>query len=364
MKIINIVGARPNFMKIAPIIKQMNKRSSIEHILVHTGQHYDTKMSDVFFQELEIPSPDIHLNIGSDTHAKQVAKIMTAFEDVCDDFQPDAILVVGDVNSTMACTLVAAKKGIKVIHVEAGIRSGDRTMPEEINRLVTDSVTDYLLPPSQDAVDNLLREGHSRDSIRLVGNVMIDNLLKLKEQIAASKILEQIGVEPQAYIALTLHRPSNVDVKEKLTGIVRSLNKLADSIKVVFPVHPRTTKMISSFGLDGLMEHKNIIKVEPLGYFDFGKLVANAKFVLTDSGGIQEETTVYGIPCITLRENTERPITVDVGTNELCPSNEEDILEMANKIMAGQWKKGSIPQYWDGETAERIVSFILEKFPN
>ncbi len=363
IKIINIVGTRPNFMKIAPIMQFMKSSKRIEPILLHTGQHYDVQMSDTFFNELKIPRPDISLDIGSDTHARQVARIMEKFDKVCDDIQPDAILVVGDVNSTMACSLVAAKKGIKIIHVEAGIRSGDRSMPEEINRLVTDSIADYLLPPSQDAVENLLAEGHSSDSIQMVGNIMIDTLLMHQSQINASAVHKTLGIKGKEYVALTLHRPSNVDDPVTFERILDALQIIQTKIRIVFPIHPRTRKMLKDLNLESRINNMpGLILCDPLGYFDFGKLVSGAKFVLTDSGGIQEETTVYGIPCITLRENTERPITITMGTNEIAGSDTQKIIDYALQILEGKWKKGSIPQLWDGKTAERIVSFIESKF--
>lgn len=359
IKIINIVGTRPNFMKIAPIMQFMKASKRIEPVLLHTGQHYDVQMSDTFFDELKIPRPDISLEIGSDTHAKQVARIMEKFDEVCDEMQPDAILVVGDVNSTMACSLVAAKKGIKIIHVEAGIRSGDRTMPEEINRLVTDSIADYLLPPSQDAVDNLLTEGHSAGSIHLVGNIMIDTLLMHQVEINASPILNTLGLKEKEYVALTLHRPSNVDDPVVFKRILEALRIIQTRIRIVFPIHPRTRKMIKDLDLGSMVDAMpGLVLCDPLGYFDFGRLVSGSKFVLTDSGGIQEETTVYGIPCITIRENTERPITITQGTNELAGSNTGKIVDYAFQILDGKWKKGSIPQLWDGKTAERIVAFL------
>ena len=359
MKIINIVGTRPNFMKIAPIMEAMKKSEIIEPILLHTGQHYDYKMSETFFNELNIPKPDIYLEIGSDTHAKQVAKIMDKFDEVCDEIKPDAVLVVGDVNSTMACTLVASKKDIKTIHVEAGIRSNDKTMPEEINRMVTDSISDFLLPPSSDAVENLKNEGKQENQIKLVGNIMIDTLMKFQSEIDQSKILEELSVSEKEYVSLTLHRPSNVDDKETFLRILSAIEHIQKSVKIVFPIHPRTRKMISQFGLDEYVKKmNNLILCEPLGYFDFGKLIKNSKFVLTDSGGIQEETTVYGIPCITLRENTERPVTIWEGSNELAGSDTEKIKSCADQILSGEWKNGKIPDLWDGNTAGRIVEYL------
>lgn len=362
MKIISVVGTRPNFMKIAPIIRAFNKNKFIENILLHTGQHYDEKMSSIFFDELEIPKPDIELNIGSDTQTKQVAKIMMKFEEVCDEVKPQAILVVGDVNSTMACALVAAKKGIKVFHIEAGIRSGDKEMPEEINRLVTDSISDYLLPPSSDAVDNLLNEGHAKEKIGLVGNIMIDTLKYSQEKISKSDVLTKYKLTQNEYAVLTMHRPSNVDNKKVLTDLIDAFEYTQNKIKIISPVHPRTKKMLKEFDLyERVLNLPNFIITESLGYLDFGKLVSNARFVITDSGGLQEETTVYQIPCITIRENTERPVTIWEGTNELAGTDKDKIKGFVDKILDNKWKKGSIPELWDGNTAERIVDFITEK---
>ncbi|NCC73292.1 MAG: UDP-N-acetylglucosamine 2-epimerase (non-hydrolyzing) [Sphingobacteriia bacterium] len=359
MKIINIVGARPNFIKIAPIMRAMAHDSCFQPLLLHTGQHYDFNMSESFFKELEIPEPDINLGIGSLSHAKQVAAIMDKFEDICEEIKPNAILVVGDVNSTMACTLVASKKGIKTVHVEAGIRSFDRTMPEEINRLVTDMLADLLLPPSPDAIENLLHEGHSLDKIEMVGNVMIDSLLFHQQKIQQSNILNTLLLTKGNYATLTLHRPSNVDSAEAFKNIIRALKFIQNKITIVFPIHPRTKNMISNLGLnDEIAAMKNLKMIEPLGYFDFNKLVSDSQFVLTDSGGIQEETTVQQIPCITLRENTERPITITEGTNELAGSDTEKIIELTEMILSGNWKKGRIPEMWDGKTAERIINFL------
>ncbi len=359
MKIINIVGARPNFIKIAPIMRQMRKSSVIEPILLHTGQHYDIEMSKRFFQELDIPSPDISLEVGSDSHAKQVARIMERFDVVCDSQKPDAILVVGDVNSTMACSLVAAKKSIKIIHVEAGIRSFDREMPEEINRMVTDAITDLLLPPSRDAVDNLLKEGHPAGKIHLVGNIMIDTLMNSRPQIMKSGIFHQLGIEERNYALVTLHRPSNVDNISDFKRILLALAKIEERLPIVFPVHPRTRKILDDPQLQVITGNMpRLILCDPLGYFDFGRLVAGCRMVITDSGGIQEESTVYGIPCITIRENTERPITIWEGTNELAGTDTLKIINFANQILDGKWKTGKIPELWDGHTAERIISCI------
>lgn len=348
-------------MKIAPIMHAMRKSSKLEPILVHTGQHYDVKMSDTFFDELNIPRPDISLEVGSDTHARQVAKIMERFEPVCDEQKPQAILVVGDVNSTMACSIVAAKKEIKIIHVEAGIRSRDRSMPEEINRMVTDAITDILMPPSRDAVGNLLAEGHAPEKIHLVGNIMIDTLLESRDLINKSEILKTLNLQAGNFVSLTLHRPSNVDNMDNFRKILAALETIQQELPIVFPIHPRTRKMIQEFGLeDYVVSMKNLILTDPLGYFDFGKLISASRFVLTDSGGIQEETTVYGIPCITLRENTERPVTVWEGTNELAGCDTETIIALARQILDGNWKKGRIPELWDGAAAGRIIRILEE----
>jgi UDP-N-acetylglucosamine 2-epimerase (non-hydrolysing) len=361
VKILVIAGARPNFMKIAPIMNAMKASDRLNPILVHTGQHYDVQMSSMFFEELQIPLPDISLEVGSDTQARQVARIMERFEPVCVEQKPQAILVVGDVNSTMACSIVAAKMNIRVIHVEAGIRSRDRSMPEEINRMVTDAIADILLPPSRDAVENLLAEGHSANKIHLVGNIMIDTLLNSRAKIDQSDILEKLDIEQAGFVSLTLHRPSNVDNEENFRKILSALEVIQREIPIVFPIHPRTRKMIAELNLgDYISGMHNLILSEPMGYFDFGKLISASRFVLTDSGGIQEETTVYGIPCITLRENTERPVTKWEGTNELAGCDTQKIIAFARKIMDGQWKKGKVPELWDGHTAERIIS-VLEK---
>jgi len=359
VKIINIVGARPNFMKIAPIMDAMAESNIIDPVLLHTGQHYDEKMSDMFFRELGIPKPDIYLGVGSLSHAKQVARIMELFDDICISEKPDGVLVVGDVNSTMACSLVAAKQGIKVIHVEAGLRSYDRTMPEEINRLVTDSIADLLLTPSIDASENLLREGVSPEKIEMVGNVMIDTLFKFMPKFEKSAILEQMNLEPKTYVLVTMHRPSNVDEKENLQKILNVFEEIGKKAKVVFPVHPRTLKNIKHFGLeDRISKMKSLILCEPLGYLDFQKLMSNAGLVITDSGGVQEETTALGIPCITVRENTERPITISVGSNELTGNNYEKITSLAKDALAGKWKKCEVPKLWDGKAAKRIVKIL------
>lgn len=362
-KILNIVGARPNFMKIAPLMSAMKKSNFIEPVLIHTGQHYDEKMSKLFFDELEIPKPEVNLEVGSDSQAKQVAKIMERFDDICDSYKPDAILVVGDVNSTMACSIVAAKLGIKVIHMEAGLRSYDRRMPEEINRLVTDALADLLLTPSDDGTENLLKEGIANEKIHLVGNIMIDTLLHFLPKAEKSNVLDNFNIERNNYVAVTLHRPSTVDDKENLSSVIGTLGKIQKDIKIVFPIHPRTRKNIEIFGLDKLIaESPNLILTEPLGYLDFQKLMSSSKFVITDSGGVQEETTALKIPCITVRENTERPVTIWEGSNELVGFDMDKLLYFANLAIEGKWKKSQIPKYWDGKTAERVVNVIENYF--
>jgi UDP-N-acetylglucosamine 2-epimerase (non-hydrolysing) len=362
IRIVNIVGARPNFVKIAPIMHAMLQSEKIEPILLHTGQHYDYEMSESFFKELSIPEPDVYLEVGANTHAKQVGTIMEKFDDFLDTTHIDMVLVVGDVNSTMACTIVAAKRGIKVIHVEAGIRSWDRTMPEEINRMVTDSIADILMPPSTDAVQNLIKEGHPYESIHMVGNIMIDTLIAQQDSIQKSKILDKLNIERKQYALITLHRPSNVDQISDLSQIIDAIEEIQKKIKVVFPIHPRTKKMLEKFNLTSKIESfDKLILTNPLGYHDFGKLVRESRFVMTDSEGIQEETTVYQIPCITLRANTERPITITQGTSELAASQKDVIIKFAQQILNGDWKKGSIPELWDGKTAGRIVE-TLENF--
>ncbi len=365
MKIINIVGARPNFMKIAPLMAEYKKHPRIEPILVHTGQHYDEKMSDLFFRQLGIPEPDINLGVGSASHAFQTAEIMKAFEPICLEYKPDAVLVVGDVNSTIACGLTAVKLGIKLIHVEAGLRSGDRTMPEEINRILTDSISDMLFCTEKSGVDNLLAEGVLEERIHLVGHVMIDTLLNNIEKAEQSsnileKLEEDFGVDLRDYAVLTIHRPSNVDSEAVLGRITDALEAVAEDMPIVFPVHPRTRKNLSkSSAGERLEKNRNICMAEPLGYLDFLKLVSSSKIVFTDSGGIQEETTVLKVPCVTLRENTERPVTAEIGSNQIAGTNTESILSAYRKIKEGTEKNYRIPPLWDGKAAERITRIIL-----
>ena len=364
MKILNVVGARPNFMKIAPIIEAMNRHPDrIKHHLVHTGQHYDEKMSKVFFEELGMPRPDMDLEVGSGSHAEQTARIMVEFEKVCIRERPDLVIVVGDVNSTMACTITAKKLGIRAAHVEAGLRSRDMSMPEEINRLCTDVICDYLFTTDRIAGSNLIGEGVAAEKIFFVGNVMIDTLLKHKEMAGKMSLRQDLGLEPGTYATLTLHRPSNVDDGPTLLGILEALSEIAGQTPIIFPIHPRTRKMVEQFGLNRFFSSgrkvEGIWLTEPLGYLEFLHLNMGAKMVLTDSGGLQEETTVLGIPCITLRHNTERPVTCDEGTNVIVGNSKSKILEAAKKVMNGERRRGKIPEKWDGKAAERIVDILL-----
>lgn len=362
IKVLNIVGARPNFMKIAPIVREMRRRSDeFQPLIVHTGQHYDEAMSDSFFRDLGIPAPDFHLEVGSHSHAVQTAKIMTAFEPIVLQEKPDWVLVVGDVNSTIACALVCSKLGVRVAHVEAGLRSRDRTMPEEINRILTDAISDLLLTTSQDADENLKQEGVAEDKIKFVGNVMIDSLFYNLEKSRNSKARENLDLINKDYAVLTLHRPSNVDEKEVFSGLLDALCEISEKIPIIFPVHPRTRGNIEKFGFAERVENSNIKLIEPLGYLDFMNLYSGAKLVLTDSGGLQEETTALGIPCLTLRENTERPITIELGTNKLVGTNPEKIKQSAFEILeTSEQKVAKIPPLWDGHAAERICDALLE----
>ncbi|QDS96951.1 non-hydrolyzing UDP-N-acetylglucosamine 2-epimerase [Adhaeretor mobilis] len=361
MKIICIAGARPNFMKIAPIMEAFHSHSGIEPLLVHTGQHYDEKMSNLFFRELGIPEPDINLEVGSGSHAVQTAEIMRAFEPVCIEHAPNYVLVVGDVNSTIACGLVAVKLGIKLIHVEAGLRSGDRRMPEEINRLLTDSISDLLFCTERSGVENLRREGVAAERVHLVGNVMIDTLLKNREKAERSTILADMGLEAGGYATMTLHRPSNVDNPKRLSNILDAIDHIQRDLPIVFPIHPRTRKNVSAFSFeDRVKSMKNLHVVEPIGYLDFLKLNASAKLVLTDSGGLQEETTILKVPCITIRENTERPVTCDIGSNQLVGTSTDAILGAYERIASNQFDQAGIPGLWDGKAASRIASILID----
>jgi len=362
LKIIVVAGARPNFMKVGPLMRQIERRDPsapprIEAVLVHTGQHYDQNMSEVFFRELGIRPPDVNLGVGSGSHAVQTAGILTGFEAVCERERPDWVVVVGDVNSTLACTLVCAKMGIRVAHVEAGLRSYDRTMPEEINRLVTDALADLLLTPSEDANANLLREGAAPERIRLVGNIMIDSLVDNLPRARACGILGELGIEPGRFVYVTLHRPSNVDDRTRLAKLMAGLAGIAGRLPVAFPVHPRTLKMLKEFGLmpgpDG-----GLILREPLGYHASLALTENARVVLTDSGGLQEEATFFRTPCLTLRPNTERPVTITMGSNRLTTLSR--FVEDIEAALAGPERLGRVPPLWDGHTAERSLAALVE----
>lgn len=358
MKIINVVGARPNFMKIAPIIEEMRKfPGSISPILVHTGQHYDDNMSKQFFKDLELPEPDVFLGVGPGTHAQQTAKIMVEFEKILVKEKPDLTLVVGDVNSTLACALASVKLNIPVAHVEAGLRSFDRSMPEEINRLMTDAISDYLFITEKEAEVNLLKEGKPKDKIFFVGNVMIDTLLKNKAKGDSSGILSELHLDSKKYALLTLHRPENVDNEDKLRQLIDILNEVKKHIAVVFPVHPRTRGKLDNLGLSA----NNGLKLTgPLGYLDFIKLMSEAKCVLTDSGGIQEETTILRVPCLTLRRNTERPVTITQGSNMLLGTDREKILKEVMNVLSGKSANSGIPELWDGQAAVRIVRILIK----
>ncbi|OJT17865.1 UDP-N-acetylglucosamine 2-epimerase [Archangium sp. Cb G35] len=360
-KVLHIVGARPNFMKVAPIHRAISERGALEQKLVHTGQHYDVKMSDVFFTDLGMPAPDIHLGVGSGSHAEQTAKVMLELEKVFASEKPGLVSVVGDVNSTLAASLVAVKMGIPIAHVEAGLRSFDPAMPEEINRVLTDRISDLLLTPSADADANLIREGLEPERIRLVGNVMIDSLLAAREKALRLSTLKDLGLHPRGYAVCTLHRASNVDDAQVLTGLLSALGHVASRLPVVFPVHPRTRKRIAELGLDAsLARTPGLRLVEPMGYLEFLALTSQARLVFTDSGGLQEETTVLGIPCLTVRENTERPITVDIGTNLVVGTDPARIRQAADRILDGHEKKGRVPDLWDGRTGERIARLYEE----
>jgi UDP-N-acetylglucosamine 2-epimerase (non-hydrolysing) len=367
MKLILVAGARPNFMKIAPVLRALNQRNEkdqtnqIDCKVVHTGQHYDYEMSKVFFDELQIPMPDYFLGAGSGSHAEQTAKIMKGFEKVCMRVEPDMVMVVGDVNSTLACSVTAKKMNIEVAHVEAGLRSGDMRMPEEVNRIVTDSIADYLFVTEKSGVDNLLKEGKPKEKIHLVGNVMIDNLFyqldELKQvdssRFGSNTLKKSLG----RYAFLTLHRPSNVDIKESFAGIAEALNGISEELPIIFPMHPRTRKMMDEFKIK---LNKGVRMLDPLGFRESLFLWKDAVMVMTDSGGLQEETTALGIPCLTIRENTERPITVEMGTNIIAGSKKEGILRCFREIMSDP-KKGNVPPLWDGKAAERIVEILIKK---
>lgn len=363
MKIISVVGARPNFMKVAPIHKEfqtiINSHSSqVSHKICHTGQHYDEKMSDVFFRELELPKPDFYLGVGSGSHAEQTARVMIEFEKVLLIEKPDLVIVVGDVNSTIACSLVAVKLGIKVAHVESGLRSYDRSMPEEINRLLTDSISDYLFVTEKNGMENLQKEGVSSDKIFFVGNCMIDSIINYLPKINSSQIAINYNLNANDYIVATFHRPSNVDNPDNLKSIINLLNKLASNKKVIFPIHPRTKNNLIKYSLLSSL-HSSLFLTDPIGYIDFISLVKNSTLVVTDSGGIQEETTYLGVPCITTRKTTERPVTIHLGTNYLVGEDFDKAYSTAEEIIQNGGKKGTVPELWDGKTAERIVEILM-----
>jgi UDP-N-acetylglucosamine 2-epimerase (non-hydrolysing) len=362
MRIVNVVGARPNFMKIAPLMAAYRAWPAIEPVLVHTGQHYDPAMSELFFQQLGIPEPDVNLGIGSGSHAVQTAEIMRAFEPVLLDRRPSAVVVVGDVNSTIACGLVAVKLGVRLVHVEAGLRSRDRTMPEEINRVLTDAISDLLFCTERAGVDNLLAEGVPRERVFLVGNVMIDTLLRNREAADRSTILTRLALEPRGYAALTLHRPSNVDDPAAFGRILDALDAIARDLPIVFPVHPRTQRALDAGPLGPRVRGVAGLRlVEPLGHLDFLKLMADARIVLTDSGGVQEETTILRVPCLTLRENTERPVTAEIGSNRVVGTSPDRILAAYREISDGRGPRCGVPPLWDGHAAERIVEILARE---
>jgi UDP-N-acetylglucosamine 2-epimerase (non-hydrolysing) len=371
IKCIFVAGARPNFMKIAPILREAKKYDNFETLLVHTGQHYDHNMSQSFFEDLGIKKPEYHLGCRGGSHAEQTANIMVEFEKLCLDVKPDFVLVVGDVNSTIAAGLVAKKLKVKLIHVEAGLRSGDRDMPEEINRLATDAITDVFFTTEKNGTQNLLDEGHLQNKVHFVGHVMIDNLYYQIERLKDYRPLELVSkmkrALPEKYFCMTMHRPSNVDNKDTLVKLLRALKEISEKTPIVFPCHPRTKKKIEHFGLDDLFEvyygqdkiEKGIILTDPLGYNDFLYIWKNCIGMLTDSGGLQEETTALNIPCLTMRENTERPITVEIGTNVLIGFDTNLMKREAGNILNGNFKKGKIPELWDGKASERIISVVI-----
>lgn len=360
LKIVLIAGARPNFMKIAPIIHAITKAqksgSDIHYRIIHTGQHYDQKMSETFFEELKIPAPDTNLGCGGGTQAEQTAAIMVAFEKELMANPTDLVMVVGDVTSTMACSIVAKKLNTKVAHVEAGIRSWDLTMPEEINRMVTDALADYFFTTTELANENLRKTGVSDERIFFVGNVMIDTLLSNRHRFIKPAFFDEFNLQNGNYLVLTMHRPANVDEAEKLRALMYEIVNNVHDLPVIFPIHPRTAKIFNELGITA----PNLKTVGPMGYLEFNYLVENAKAVITDSGGITEETTVMGIPCITLRDNTERPETITIGTNELIGTDPAAIKPALEKLFAGKWKKGGIPELWDGKAAERIINCLNE----
>jgi len=364
LKILSIVGARPNLPKIAPLLREMRRHPGIDPILVHTGQHYDEKLSDIFFRQMGIPAPHVNLEVGSGSHAAQTAEVLKRIEPVLIEHQPDVVVVVGDVNSTIAVALAASKLGIPVAHVEAGLRSFDRSMPEEINRVLTDAIAEYLFVTEEDAIEHLLKEGRPRESIHFVGNVMIDSLRYFLPIAQKSAIGDELrlknGVGWKRFAVLTLHRPSNVDFTEKLSDLLNAIDQIAAELPVIFPVHPRTQNHLKQAGI---RHHPDLCLIPPIGYLDFLCLLSKSSIVLTDSGGIQEETTALGVPCLTLRENTERPVTISQGTNLLVGTDPSKIVAAARAALSGTGKAGRIPPLWDGQSAERIVEILLRTVP-
>lgn len=357
LKILCVCGTRPNFIKIASIMKELRGTEGVQSRLVHTGQHYDERMSRLFFDELAIPKPDVDLEVGSGSHASQTAEIMKRFEPVCIEHKPDWLVVVGDVNSTVACALVASKLGIKVAHVEAGLRSFDRTMPEEINRVVTDAISDRLYVSEPSGLENLKREGIADEMVCFAGNVMIDTLLRCRSRADSSSILADLGIEPKSYAAVTLHRPSNVDDVDAFGRILDAFEVVAQDMPIIFPIHPRSRANLSANGLDQrVAQILNLRLIEPMGYLDFMKLMAESAVVMTDSGGIQEETTILNVPCLTLRKNTERPITLTQGTNRLTGNDTDSILAAYRDVRDRPPSTGRAPELWDGKAAQRIVA--------
>jgi UDP-N-acetylglucosamine 2-epimerase (non-hydrolysing) len=356
LKILAVVGARPNFMKVAPLIWEAQRRGGIAVRLVHTGQHYDAKMSQLFFEELRLPRPDVNLEVGSSSHAVQTAEVMKRFEPVVLEERPDLVLVVGDVNSTIACALTAAKLLIPVAHVEAGLRSFDRTMPEEINRILTDAVSDWLFVTESSGIENLRKEGVPDKRVFLVGNVMMDTLVACRPRVDASAVLERLSVQPGKYAVLTLHRPANVDNPAMLDRLMGAIERLQREVPFVLPVHPRTLRMMAPYRQRGALP--NLLFTEPLGYLDFMKLLSHARLVLTDSGGVQEETTFLGVPCLTMRENTERPVTVTEGTNRLVGLDPGRIVAEGLRALASAGSAGRVPALWDGHAAGRILDVL------
>jgi len=362
IKIISVVGARPNFMKVAPLHKAFLEQSQIESKIVHTGQHYDEKMSDIFFNQLELPKPDFYLGIGGGTHTYQKANVMLAFEEILKDEQPDIVLVVGDVNATAACSIVSVKMGIMTVHVEAGLRSGDRTMPEEINRMITDAISDHLFITEHSGLINLAKEGVSDDKIHFVGNVMIDSLVNFREKARQENISKELGLNPKEYVLMTMHRPHNVDNEKSLKDIINIVSTTASKKPVVFAIHPRTENNLKKFHLyDEMKSIPNLHLLGPQGYLQFLHLMDNAVLIITDSGGVQEETTYLQVPCLTFRDTTERPVTIEFGTNILMNDlNPITVNRMVDKIFSGEIKKGIIPPLWDGHTSERIAEILLK----